>query len=323
MSGAGPRRILVIKLGAFGDFVIAFPAFAAIRAHHPDAHITLLTTRPYVAMAEASPWFDAVWSDGRPPWRDLAAVLRLTKRLRGGRFDRVYDLQTSRRSSLYRLAVGRGAEWSGIARGASHRHDTPQRTQVDSTTRHREQLGIAGITHFPEPEMDWLIADIAGLDLPPRFWLMIPGASARIPQKRWPAERYAALARSLALPAVVVGGPAEEGLAAEILAAAPGSLDFTGQRSPPPVLAALARRAAFAVGNDTGPTHLVAAMGCPTLALFGSHSDRVRSAPRGRVTGVLPSPELAGLSVDAVRTALAGLLPGALWAEVASPPDTG
>jgi ADP-heptose:LPS heptosyltransferase len=167
-------------------------------------------------------------------------VLRLARRLRGGRFERVYDLQTSRRSSLYRLAVGRGAAWSGIARGASHRHDTPQRTQVDTATRQREQLGIAGIRHFPEPALGWLAADLAGVDLPPRFWLMIPGASARIPEKRWPPERYAELARSLALPAVVVGGPAEQALAAGIIAASPGALDFTGQRSPPPVLAALA-----------------------------------------------------------------------------------
>lgn len=316
MSG----RILVIKLGAFGDFVMAFAAFAAIRAHHPDAHITLLTTRPYVAMAEASPWFDGVWSEGRPPWRDVAAVLRLGRRLRDGRFDRVYDLQTSRRSSLYRGAVGFGAEWSGTAPGASHRHDTPRRTQVDTATRHREQLGIAGIAQFPEPAMGWLMADLAGLDLPAQFWLMIPGASARIPQKRWPAGRYAALARSLALPAVVVGGPGEQALAAEILAAAPGALDFSGQRSPPPVLAALAKRAAFAVGNDTGPTHLVAACGCPTLALFGPRSDPARSAPRGTATAVLPTQDLAALGVEAVRAALGGLVGEAALAPPV-PPD--
>jgi len=91
------RRILVIKLGALGDFVQGFGPFAAIRAHHPTAHITLLTTRPFAGLAEASPWFDAVWHDGRPPWLDLRAVARLAGRLRAGRFERVYDLQTSPR----------------------------------------------------------------------------------------------------------------------------------------------------------------------------------------------------------------------------------
>ena len=75
---AGVRpRVLVIKLAALGDFVQAFGPFAAIRAHHPDAAITLLTTPPYAALARRSPWFDEVWTDGRPSWREPAAVRRL------------------------------------------------------------------------------------------------------------------------------------------------------------------------------------------------------------------------------------------------------
>ena len=113
--GAERPRILVIKLAALGDFVQAFGPFAAIRAHHPDAAITLLTTPPYADLARRSPWFDAVWSDGRPSWRDAAGWWRLARRLRGAGFARVYDLQTSRRSSRYRALVGPRAEWSGVA----------------------------------------------------------------------------------------------------------------------------------------------------------------------------------------------------------------
>ena len=51
------RRILVIKHGALGDFVLATGPFAAIRAHHPDEWIVLLTTAPYAALAETSPIF--------------------------------------------------------------------------------------------------------------------------------------------------------------------------------------------------------------------------------------------------------------------------
>ncbi|WP_372623079.1 glycosyltransferase family 9 protein [Falsiroseomonas sp.] len=302
------HRILVIRLGAFGDFFQSFPAYAAIRAHHPRAQITLLTTAPFVAIARAAPWFDEVWSDGRPPWRDLGAVLRLARRLRGGRFDRVYDLQTSRRSSLYRLMAGRGVEWSGIARGASHRHGTPGRTRLLTRERQREQLQIAGITHFPEPETGWLAADLAGLGLPPRFWVMVPGASARAPEKRWPVARYAALAKLLPLPPVVVGGPAEAPLAEAIRAQVPGAADLCGERSPPAVLAALAQRAAFAVGNDTGPTHLLAVFGCPVLALFGPGSDPVVHAPQGRAVAVLRKDPLGALEPEEVRGALAGLL---------------
>ena len=98
-------RILVIKLSALGDIVLAFGPFAAIRAHHPDAHVTLLTTKPFLDFTRHMPWFDEVWQDDRPS--GPGGLLRLAHRLRAGRFDRVYDLQTSGRSSRYRLLTGR------------------------------------------------------------------------------------------------------------------------------------------------------------------------------------------------------------------------
>ncbi len=110
-------RILVIKLGALGDFAQAFGPFAAIRANHPDARITLLTTKPYAPLARMAPWFDDVWEDGRPSWTDLGAVLGLARRLRGARFERVYDLQTSGRSSSQRATASAFALWRSIRSG--------------------------------------------------------------------------------------------------------------------------------------------------------------------------------------------------------------
>lgn len=162
-------RVLVIKLAALGDFAQAFGPFAAIRAHHPGARITLLTTRAYAPLARMSPWFDEVWEDGRPDWTDLPGVFRLARRLRGAGFDRVYDLQTSARSSRYRRFVGRRAEWSGIAPGASHPHANPRRDLMHTVERQREQLAMAGITAFPEPDLSWLDADVHRFGLPQRF----------------------------------------------------------------------------------------------------------------------------------------------------------
>ncbi|WP_237213493.1 glycosyltransferase family 9 protein [Falsiroseomonas oryziterrae] len=298
-------NILVIRLGALGDFVQSFGPFAAIRAHHPGARITLLTTRPFAELARRSPWFDEVWEDGRPSWTDPRAVAALAARLRRGRFDRVYDLQTSSRSSRYRWLVGRGAEWSGIAPGASHPHANPQRDLMHTVERQREQLEMAGIRQFPAPALDWLEADTARFGLPPRFGLLIPGASPLRPLKRWPAERFAQLAAG-GLPVAILGGPAEREIAATIQAAAPAALDLTG-RTGFPEIAAIARRADWAVGNDTGPTHLVATAGCPTLALFGEDSDPALCAPRGPAVQVLRHQPLAELPVDAVRAGLAAL----------------
>lgn len=299
-------RVLVIKLAALGDFAQAFGPFAAIRAHHPDARITLLTTRPYAPIARLSPWFDEVWEDGRPDWTNIPAVFRLARRLRGAAFDLVYDLQTSSRSSRYRWFVGRRAAWSGIAPGASHPHANPARDLMHTVERQREQLEMAGIHDFPDPDLTWLDADVTRFALPDRFCLLVPGASPGRPAKRWPEGRFGALAAGLDLPSVVIGGPAETPLAAAIAAAAPGTRDLTGQTSFADI-AALARRAAFCIGNDTGPTHLVAAAGCPTLALFGQDSDPALCAPRGPRATFLRHVPLSALEPAEVAAAAARL----------------
>lgn len=296
------RRILVIKLAALGDFVQAFGPFAAIRQHHPGVEITLLTTRPFAALAADSPWFDRVWSDGRPDWWDVAAVLRLAQKLREAGFERVYDLQTSGRSSRYRRFVGSRAEWSGIARGASHPDADPRRDHIHTIERQRGQLLAAGITAFPEPAMDWLDSDISGLGLPAEFTLLLPGASPTRPGKRWPAVRFGELAARLGGLSVVCGVASEGGLAQEIRRHAPDTLDLTG-RTDLRQLAAVARRARLAVGNDSGPTHLAAAVGCPTIALFGGESDPALCAPRGRAATILRRLPLAALTVEEVLQA--------------------
>jgi len=301
------KRILVIKLAALGDFVQAFGPFAAIRAHHPESHITLLTTPPYVDLAQHSPWFDEIWADGRPRWHDVGAVWRLASRLGGAKFDRVYDLQTSGRSSRYRWFTGSGPEWSGIALGASHRHGNPKRDFMHTLDRQREQLETAGITAFPTPDLTWLDADLSKFALPPRFCLLVPGASPTRPAKRWPAERYAELAARIPFPAIVVGSPVEAEIASYICKEAANALDFTGLTNLKDI-AALARRAIFCIGNDTGPTHLVAACMCPTLVLFSHDSDPSRCAPRTDRVTLIQKPDLRQLTTAEVFGDLERLL---------------
>ena len=299
-----PEDILVIRLGALGDFTLSFGPFAAIRAHHPHANVTLLTTAPFAELARASPWFDRVEVDARPPWWDLAGMARLRRQLRG--FDRVYDLQTSRRSATYARLAGR-AEWSGIGR-VSHPHANPARDGMHTLERQRDQLRMAGIPAVPWPDLAWLAASPAP-KLPGRFALLVPGAAPHRPAKRWPAGRFGELAVRLAaqgLTPVVVGVAAEAALAAIIRTICPTTIDLTGRTSLAE-MAALSARAALAVGNDTGPMHLAAAMGCPTLTLFSAESDPALTAPRGpggSWPATLRVEVLADLTVDRVAARL-------------------
>jgi len=296
------KRILVIRLSALGDMVLSFGPFAAIRAHHPADRITLLTTRPFAGLLAASPWFDAIAVDARPQWWDLPGLLRLRRQLRG--FDLVYDLQTSGRSSRYFRLAGRPA-WSGIARGASLPHANPGRDRMHTIDRQREQLEMAGITSFPKPDLSWLRGDISRFGLPDRFALLVPGAAPHRPEKRWPAESYGVLAQALAghgLTPVIVGTRTEAPLAATIRAAAPATIDLTSRTEIADV-AALAARAVLAIGNDTGPMHLAAAMGTRCIVLFGGASDPALTAPRGDVR-ILRADDLRTLAPDRVAAAL-------------------
>ena len=296
-------KVLAIRHGALGDVIQALGPFQAIRRHHPGAHLVALTGSPFAELLRASGWFEDVWIDDRPPpWR-LGAWLGTIHRLRAARFDRVYDLQTSSRTAWYFRLMGSPApEWSGVAPGASHPHDNPDRVEMHTADRQAEQLRLAGIPEVPPPEVSWLDADVSRLGLPERFALLVPGGSAHRPAKRWPIAGYAGLARALSglgLVPVVAGTREESGLAREIIAAVPGTIDLSGRTSILE-LAGVAHRARLAIGNDTGPMHVTAAVGCPSLVLFSAESDPARCAPRGPVVETLRRPNLADLTVEQV-----------------------
>ncbi len=297
-------RVLVIRLGALGDFVLSFAPFAAIRAHHAQDQVTLLTTTPFAGLARASPWFDHVALDVRPAWWQPGLVWRLRRLLRS--FDLVYDLQTSRRSAIYYRLAG-SPPWSGVARGCSLPHRNPQRDAMHTLERQGEQLADAGVEPVT-PDLAWLAA-AASPPMPQPFALLVPGAAPHRPEKRWPAAHYGALATMLqarGIVPVVVGTASEAWLAGGIRAVCPAAIDLTGQTTLFG-LAALAARAELAIGNDTGPMHLAAAMGAPSVVLFSGSSDPVLTAPRGpggTWPVVLRAPDLADLTVDRVAAAL-------------------
>ncbi len=294
------KSILVIRLGALGDFVLSFPAFAAVRAHHATDRVVLLTTAPFVSMAEASPWFDEVRVDTRPFWLDVLGLWRLRRRLQG--FDFVYDLQTSRRSSRYFWIAGR-PHWSGIAPGCSHPDRDPRRDFVHSVARQRGQLAVAGVAPS-KVDLSWLAGHGPAMDRP--YALIVPATSgSHGGAKTWPVERFAALAAivwSRGLRPVVVGTAAEAKAAAMILAFCPEAIDMTGRTSILD-LAGLAHRAALTVGGDTGPVHLAAMMGCRTIALFSKYSDPVHATPVGDTT-LLRADRLADLPLERVAAVL-------------------
>ncbi len=295
-----PQNILVIKLSALGDFMLALGAMEAIRRHHKDAHITLITTKLFVDMATRSGYFNDVWVDARPRLFDLAGWWALRQKLNSRRFDRVYDLQMNDRTRIYYHLMSHKPEWSGVIKGQSLCYSNPGWRQMHAFERHKAVLKLAGID-VPLPDVSWMASDISFFEPPKPYVLLVPGSAPQHPQKRWPALRYGALAHKLNLQGynvAVLGTKAEAEAIDRIKKTCPSIHDLSGRTSLYDV-AALARGAAAAIGNDTGPTHLVSLAGCPTVVLFSGASDPARSAPLGDV-GIIQSDDLNDVQVSDV-----------------------
>jgi Glycosyltransferase family 9 (heptosyltransferase) len=137
--------------------------------------------------------------------------------------------------------------------------------------------------------------------LPQGFLAIHPGSGS--PAKNWPASRFAQLARRLSRgsPWLLVGGPADEAAASTLQVEAGAVL---ARSLPPRILGALLSRAGAYVGNDSGVSHLAAAWGAPTVALFGP-TDPAIWAPEGSVEVLRDAGGVASILPEAVEAAVA------------------
>ena len=304
MKMPGKARILVIKLGALGDFIQALGPMAAIRRHHPDAHITLMTTRLFEKFARECGYFNDVYIDEKPGIFNIGGWLNLAGFLNKGRFDRVYDLQNNDRTGIYfrLLKFSRRPEWVGIAKGASHRNADPARSAGHALDGHVQTLGLAGVKDITIDTLEWMQGNISSFALRKPYVLLVPGSAPERPEKRWPADHYARLAQILVqwgYQPVLIGGPAEIDSIEKITRLCPESLSLAGLTSLQQI-AELARGAAAAIGNDTGPIHLVAATGCPCLVFFSKASNPEKHVPKGESVTILLKPDLQNLAPEKV-----------------------
>lgn len=318
-------NVLVIKLGAMGDFMLSLGAMAAIRAHHPAARITLLTTPPFRDFSAACPYFDVVDVDGRE--RDPKKILEMLRRLRAQKFDIVYDLQNNGRTERYFLGMmPKPPAWNGTVAGASLGYTDPDRVHLHTIERLTAQLVAGGLPGPAKsgaywPKLDWIRRALRD---PPRlqpgffglkgpYALLIPGASEHREAKRWPPERFAGVAQWLAsngVTPVLIGAKAEASLANEIVRAVGVRENIVLNlvtRTDMFQIAGLAEHALVAIGNDTGPMHMATLAGCSGVALFAlSESSPELSRPRGPnevivVTGDKVSDIAVGDVTQAIR----------------------
>ena len=303
-------RLLVIKHGALGDIIQGLDTFASLRAHHPDAHISVLTTAAFAPLMKMMPFFDEVLIDERAPFWNLRAALHV-KSIFQSQFDIILDLQCSKRTARYHsLFAPKSARWLGTAKGCSDPY--PDFTNVNNKDRmlHAAQMiGAKAIT----ADLSFLTANNSdrasgnlGNDLP--YAVLMPGCSPAKPSKRWPAEHYGALADLLwqnGIQPVVVGTKID----LESCDAIARARDFVKNecgKTNLSQLAILCAGAKYCVGNDSGPVFLAAKTGAHTLMLMGPDTNPAMSAPSGKQADYMKVSDLTQLSAQDVFDNLKG-----------------
>jgi len=306
------QKILVIKHGALGDILLAMGAFRAVRAHHADAYVTCMCRRQFVDLCTSCGYFDEVVVEPMPKWYNPLEFLKISKFISG--FDRVYDLQNNDRTRIYFSMIPRHKrpEWNGAHQGVSLRYDPPERVTQNALQLFQSQLAVAGITGIEPDNLSWMKADTAHYELPAKYALVIAGCSPKRPEKRWSPEYFADICRFLDsknIKPVLIGTEDEKNVLDIIHHRSPFAINLCGQ-TPLFDIPVLARDAVIAIGNDTGPVHMVALTGCPTVAIYQGEGDGWRrSAITGPNAHIMHATHITDVTVDQVRDKMISVLP--------------
>lgn len=306
---AVPARIVVSRVGNIGDIVTAVPALAALRKQFPDARISLLTSPGGAALPgarevlEGSRLFDElIWylpADLAEP-REL---VRFVKRVRDWKPDLyvllthdVMSFSTVLKNVVFARAIGVRAFVGGEIerRPFGHRLRDQAGASRHDAIRTLECLRGLG-TEWSEPlEFDLpsieharaAARDLLGALQKP-IVAIAPGGKREI--NRWPAERFAEVARRIVwkygASIVVIGGGEDAGRAEVIQEACPSAKSLLGQ--PFPVVIEALRQCAVTITNDTGGMHLASAVGSRVIAVFSSRDFRGKWYPYGKENIVL------------------------------------
>lgn len=300
------QRILIMRLGAYGDILMGTPLLAALRAAYPNAYLTWIAGPTEFQAIDASPYLDEliVWDGAyiRSAWRHGRigpAVVRsfsLWRELRRRQYDVFVSLQPEEWPLLIKASgaaqtigiFNTFARHWGEERNPHYQklytqaYSRPEQHRIDQYLAVLEAFGLPKPTN-PRLTMGYTAGDrtaadtfletqgISGSDA---FVVLAP--STTWPTKCWPADRYAALGDALAKEhgcRIVLIGTADEGKAlAQIASAMSVPVVVAAGALTFREAAALIARSCLLVSGDTGPMHVAAALGTPQVALFGATS---------------------------------------------------
>ena len=294
------EKILIRGPNWVGDAVLAIPALKAIRERFPAAEITLLV-RPWVAgLFSAAPYVDKVWSENKPT--TLKSWVSIMRDIRGRRFDMALLLPNSFESALMmflggvRQRIGYAADgrrWmltDPVTKACERRHQIHYYLDLAkalSAVTDRPSISIEATSSERQSARQLLATERISRET--AFLVLNPGA-AYGSAKRWHQERFANvadnLARELDLQVAIIGSGAERPIADQISAVMKSQTAVLNGKTSLETLIGVLAESSLMVTNDSGPMHIAAALGIPTVAIFGP-TDEINTGPYGPRTRVV------------------------------------
>ena len=304
------NNILIIKHGALGDLIQITSSLKSIRQKYPDSKITLLTDIKFKFFSDRIIFVDEIIYENRPSFfridKWLTIILKIIKR----KFNIVFDLQNSDRTSVYYFFIklfNPKTVWSGNRRGGKFKYHPKNFESIPIKDRIKNQLVLMDIEIYDKPDISWMMKKNI-INLPNNdFVILLPGSSPEHKHKRWPAEKFAELANYLKekkIDSIILGQSHSEGEELKkIKLLAPKIIDFSDQDLD--CLATTASKAIGAIGNDTGPTFVAAAAGCPITWLLSNHTDPNITQLLGSKVNTLKKDNIIDITIDEVKNNLA------------------
>ena len=303
-------NILIIKHGALGDLIQITSSLKSIRHKYPESKITLLTDIKFKFFSDRIIFVDEIIYENRPSFLRIDKWLTIISKITVRNFNIVFDLQNSDRTSVYHFFLrlfNSKIIWSGNRRGGRFKYHPKNFESIPIKDRIKNQLALMNIEIYDKPDINWMMnKDI--INLPNnKFVILLPGSSPEHKHKRWPAEKFAELANYLKeknIDSIVLGQSHSEGEELKkIKLLAPNIIDFSDQDLD--CLATTASKAIGAIGNDTGPTFIAAAAGCPITWLLSNHTDPNITQLLGSKVNTLKKDNISDITTDEVKNNLA------------------
>lgn len=285
------QRILVIRGGAIGDFVLTLPGLRAVRERYPRAHIEILGHKQITALAEHRFYADATRSidDALPSLLFVGgSTLPPTVRKYFATFDVVISYLSDRQriveENIMRCGLRRYLAALPRASGAD------ARSAAEQLSDSLRQIGI-NVTNFAAKlypsQRDRQVARELLSSLPKPLVAIHPGSGS--PQKNWPIENWSQLGADLldgriCRSLIVVTGEADRSQLAHLQSAWRGQNVHFAAGRPLPELAAMIERCSVFIGHDSGISHIAAAVGTSSLLLFGPTDPQIWAPQNGNVT---------------------------------------